>query len=535
MALKLPETAKEISQKAKVDVKRELAQSDPFVARHYLGAIISGLANRVFEFYAALTQVEVENNPFTATINLVRWAAVWGITRTPGQVAAGSIFVDSSQTGEGTTIPGGTQFTSSDGGDYTSQGDFVLSSTSISADGQTTRVGTTAFFRSTADHGLASNALCTFTGADQAGYNLVDVPVTVTGLRTVEYEILSSEDAASTGAPRINLSGAAVLVSAADSGAEFNLDADATLDFVTPIAGVENSGQVIFSEVINGLDPESDTALRARLLDRIQNPVTPFNVANITAVAKEIAGVTRVFVQEKTPLLGQVTIYFMRDEDDDPIPTGAQVTTTKTRILTIKPANVADNDVIVAAPIAASANFTFTALSPDTPTMRIAITEALTDYFKEIPEVGVTVQEDAYRSAIFNTFDPADGTRVASFTLSLPTIMVNAQDEDDWDNSPTSEGAFVAGASHSGGDVLTMANGVLVTVDTVSGGAVTEFTIDSTTDRGTLIGVNYAQASTTGSGTGFQLIPDTDNMTLADNLVAGPGYIRTLGTVVYNL
>ena len=530
MALSLPETAKEISQKAKIDVKRELEQSDPFVARHYLGAIISGLANRVFEFYAALTQVEAEANPFTAVENLVRWAAVWGITRTPGQVATGFIFVDSSQTGEGTLIPLGTAFLSSDGGEYTCQDGVVLAASSIAEASQIDRTGTVALFTTASDHGLASNALVTITGAVEAGYNLVDAIITVTGLRTFTYEVDVGTTTPSTGSPVVAFSGAIVSISSNDSGDEFNLSADATLDFVTPISGVENTGLVTFPAVTNGLDPETDTALRTRLLDRIQNPVTPFNVANIDAVAKEIAGVTRVFVQEKTPLLGQVTIYFMRDNDLDPIPTAGQVTTTKDRILTIKPANVADNDVIVAAPIGIPTDFTFTALSPDSITMRTAITVSLTDFFKDTPEVGVAVQEDAYRSVIFNTFDPANGARVASFTLSKPTVLINAQDEGDY------TAAFTGGTGYSVSDVITLDNGATVLVDAVSGGVVTQFTVTSTNDRGTSAGDVLIQTSVAPpGGASFTMTPDAANIVLATNLIAASGFLRTLGTVVYSL
>ena len=93
-----------------------------------------------------------------------------------------------------------------------------------------------------------------------------------------------------------------------------------------------------------GTDQETEESLRARMLGRIQNPVAHFNVAAITEKAKVIPGVTRVFVQEVTPAIGQVTTYFMRDNEISPIPTGSEVTKVKDSILEIKPANTASTD-----------------------------------------------------------------------------------------------------------------------------------------------------------------------------------------------
>jgi len=533
MALNLPSTAKEISQKAKIDVKRELTQSDPFLARSYLGAIISGISNRVFEFYYALTEAEAEANPFTAVRNLVRWASVWGVTRLAGQTASGSIFIDSSQTGTGTTIPINTQLQSSDGLIYSTQSAATLAAGSIAVSGQISHVSGVATVTTGSAHNLASNALVTITGATEAGYNLVDAVITVTSATTFTYEVNSATTSPSTGTPLVNYEGVTVDVNAAASGTLSNATADAELSFVSPISGVETSARVTFGGIIDGISVESDADLRARLLDRIQNPVTPFNVANIRATAREVAGVTRVFVQEKTPAIGQVTVYFMRDNDTDPIPSPTDVNTTKAKILTIKPAAISDTDVIVAAPTGEETDFTFSALSPDTATMRTAIQASLADYFDQTPSVGVDVAQDAYRSVIFNTVDPADGSRVTSFTLSGPTILVNAQDETSYDNSPTTEGAFTGGGGHAVSDVITMSDGSTVLVDAETAGAVTQFTVTSTNSRGAVAGGTISQASTTGSGIGFFLFPDADNLTPIGDLKVGSDGIRTLGTVTF--
>ena len=110
----------------------------------------------------------------------------------------------------------------------------------------------------------------------------------------------------------------------------------------------------------------------------------------------------------------------MRDNDDNPIPSGAEVTTVKNKILEIKPANTSDADVIVAAPVAVVNNFVFTALTPNTSTMKTAIDANLAQFFDESTLIGVDIEEDAYRSVIFNTVDTETGDAVQSFSLSSP-------------------------------------------------------------------------------------------------------------------
>ena len=105
----------------------------------------------------------------------------------------------------------------------------------------------------------------------------------------------------------------------------------------------------------------------------------------------------------------------------NPIPSSAEVDAVDAVIQAIRPANTDEASVIVSAPAGISTDFTFTALSPNTSTMKAAITASLGQFFDEQTNVGVNVDEDAYRSAIFNTIDTVTGDVVSSFTLSAPT------------------------------------------------------------------------------------------------------------------
>jgi uncharacterized phage protein gp47/JayE len=120
---------------------------------------------------------------------------------------------------------------------------------------------------------------------------------------------------------------------------------------------------------------------------------------------------------------GQVKVYFTRDDDTNNIPTASEVNIVDAAVQEIRPAHVAAGDVIVNGPVAVAANFTFTSLSPNTASMKTAITNNLTSLFREDVDVGVAVQSYAYIAAIWQTVDDT-GALVTDFTLSTPTTDI---------------------------------------------------------------------------------------------------------------
>jgi len=497
MTIEIPKTAAEVENRAKADVQRELPESNPFLKNSWLNALITSSANRQFDFYTQLEAAIVQNFMDTATGNeLERWAAIWGKQRLAATQATGNVVATGTAGG---TIPAGTVLTTPDG-NYTSTSSTTISAQSVSVS-SITRSGQIATVTTTSDHGLANNVPVTISGAVETEYNVTDITITVTGLNTFEYQITGTPSTPATGTILAAFTSASVAVQSVLFGAATNLDAGEQLSLQSPIVNVDDSLTVDFGAVGGGTDQESDASLRLRMLDRIQNPVAHFNESDIIDKAKEVAGVTRVFVQKagtvigtssvssitrvgnvatvtlSTPLdissgqavtitsadqndynvtnsiilvesttvfhyvvandpatpatgtisssisiaLGTVTTYFMRDNDADPIPASSEVTTVKNKILEIVPANTANIDVVVAAPSAVTVDFTFTDLNPNTSTMKSAITANLQAFFAEDTEVGVNIDQDAYRSAIFNTVDTDTGDEVKTFTLSAPS------------------------------------------------------------------------------------------------------------------
>lgn len=421
MALNLPESATEVVNRAKVSVQREVVGSNPFLRNSWLGAIVTGIANRVYDFYLQLKQALLQALPDTATGDyLVRWANIWGVTRLPATSATGIVVFTGTA---GSSVSLSTVVVDSTGLEYTTQGATTIAASSISVT-SITRSGTTATVTTASDHNLASMVPVTIAGADQVEYNLTDTAITVTGLNTFTYQVAGSPATPATGTITASFTTGTATVESSSLGASNNQAADTELTLQTPIAGVDNSCYVTYGELSGGTNEETDTALRSRFLDRLQNPVAQFNAAAIEATAKEVNGVTRVFVQEITPAVGQVTVYFMRDGETPAIPSASEVTAVETKLLGILPANTDPADLFVAAPTAVPVNFTFSAISPDTTTMRQAVEDSLDQLFGEAISVGEDLTQDAYRSVIYNTIDTVTGDAVASFTLTAPTGTV---------------------------------------------------------------------------------------------------------------
>lgn len=101
----------------------------------------------------------------------------------------------------------------------------------------------------------------------------------------------------------------------------------------------------------------------------------------------------------------------------------------------------------------------------------------------------------------------------ATQTGNLHNEPINGQSEANYDNV-LNNGTFAAGTGYFLGDTITLADGTTITTTAVDGsGAVTGFTVDSSTATVlTDAGNTLAQISTTGVGTGFSLAVEENNV-----------------------
>ncbi len=422
MPLTTPETADEVIARAIADLELIIAAvgGKPALKNSWLNALVVAYSNRIFDFYFALDQAALESLPDTAVANLDRWAAIWKIIRTAGTPASGFAIASGVL---GNVIPITTFLATGDGKQYkTVSAIAITQKATLIAGGNLTSAAGVATCITTAKHGLGTQIKTTVSNATQTEYNVANATIIdIVDANTFTYAITGSPASPATGAPVLSYQSAQLSVESVEPGSTEDQVFDVALKFESPIVGVDDVARVDFDELGGGATREIDSAVRARLLDRVQNPIAHFNADELVAVSKSVAGVTRVFVQEITPNVGQVTVYFMRDNDVTSIPSGSEVAVVKGVLDAIRPANSDTDDLIVLAPTAVSTDFTFSALSPDTASMKTAVENNLEELFDERTSVGVNVTEDEYKAAIFGTVDTTTGDVLTSFTLSAPT------------------------------------------------------------------------------------------------------------------
>lgn len=189
---------------------------------------------------------------------------------------------------------------------------------------------------------------------------------------------------------------ATVAVVAVEGGAASNAVAGVALSLVSPVTGVNGSATVASGDLTGGADAETDTALRDRLLARIQQPPHGGAKDDYEAWALEVAGVTRVWVYPNGMGIGTVVVRFVRDADASIIPDAGEVTAVQTYIDARRPVTAA---VTVAAPVAVPLNFTVQ-LTPNTAAVQAAVQAELADLIRRESEPGGTILLSHIREAV---------------------------------------------------------------------------------------------------------------------------------------
>lgn len=198
------------------------------------------------------------------------------------------------------------------------------------------------------------------------------------------------------------------------AGADYTLVADQVLTFQSPISGADSTA-IVGASTEDGTDEETTEALRVRLLERMQEPAHGGTEADYIAWAKEVAGVTRVWVEPLGLGAGTVLVRFVRDDDGGGlIPSGGEVTAVQDYIDERAPAHAT---VTVVAPTEVATAFTI-AIEPDTSPVRAAVQAELDDLYRRDSEPAGTILLSRIRTAIGNAAGLED------YTLTVPAADV---------------------------------------------------------------------------------------------------------------
>jgi len=415
MSLGIP-TSSEILERMRSDSQSIVPELNPGLSASLHRSLLTAFAGGSFEQFIQLVLLIDELFIDTAMDEfLERWGTYKGITRNAAARAQGFITVSGVDT---TIVPIATSFSSQEGFQYETLSAATITAQMLSVS-SITRAGNVATATTPSDHELASGISVVISGADQSEYNGT-FTITVTGSDEFTYTVTGSPTTPATGTIVVDFTTSSIEIQSNDTGLDQNQLSGVGLTVDTAVPGMDDTAFVQFDEIGGGTDVESNEDLRSRILDAYQNPFSLFNVAAIERQAKLVPGVTRVFVEKATPAVGQVTIYFTRDNDLTIIPSPSEVAAVFDEIVEIAPAHVAESDIIVSAPTGVVVDFTFSFITPSTPTMLTAVTNSLKQLFLEKITVGVDIKKIEYDCAINDTIDTATGDVLTDFSLSAP-------------------------------------------------------------------------------------------------------------------
>jgi uncharacterized phage protein gp47/JayE len=162
---------------------------------------------------------------------------------------------------------------------------------------------------------------------------------------------------------------ATVAVQAVTVGRLGNTAPGVQVQTVGALPGVVAAAFVDALGIGGGADIETDDALRARLLFRIQRPPMGGSASDYVAWALEVPGVTRAWVTPVEQGAGTVVVRFTMDDDQHPngIPWLEDVVLVRDHLNGLRPVTAR---VIVLAPVPHAIDVAITRLTPDTPTVR---------------------------------------------------------------------------------------------------------------------------------------------------------------------
>jgi uncharacterized phage protein gp47/JayE len=208
---------------------------------------------------------------------------------------------------------------------------------------------------------------------------------------------------------------ATVAITAAVPGSIANSAAGTQLRLASPIPGIDAAAVVTAGGLTQGAEGETDSSLRDRLLDRIGQPPQGGSSADYAAWAREVPGVTRVWVYPAELGLGTVTVRFVRDDDAGSIiPDAGEVALVQATLDDRRPVTA---QVTVVAPVAVALNLTI-ALTPDNATVRAAVEASVRDAIARDAAPGVTILVSHLREAIALAAGETD------HVLSVPSANV---------------------------------------------------------------------------------------------------------------
>jgi len=198
---------------------------------------------------------------------------------------------------------------------------------------------------------------------------------------------------------------ASVPLVAVTAGAAGDCDGGMTLNFASPIAGVNAVATVDASGLGGGADVEDVELWRGRVISRVQDPPKAGTSDDYVEWALEVAGITRAWPYPKELGPGTMTVRVMTDyAPDGPFPDAAAVAAVQAYLDSVAPVGCTP---YAYAPMAHALNPEIH-IVPDTAANRTAVTNALSDLLLREAQPGGTIPRTHFADAIGDTIGITD-------------------------------------------------------------------------------------------------------------------------------
>jgi uncharacterized phage protein gp47/JayE len=209
-------------------------------------------------------------------------------------------------------------------------------------------------------------------------------------------------------------------IRALDPGSFGNVDSGTSLSIASTIPGVEGIATVI--QLHGGTDTETDDELRARILQRIQQPPMGGDLDDYVLWALQVPGVTRAWSANEMGI-GTITLRFLMDDlraDNDGFPYPDDVTTVSNYINQKRPVTV--KDCFVLAPIKRFIDITIANLVPNTTEAQAEIEQSVREMLFARAAPGQTIFAAWVNYAIMSAPSVQSFDLVTTADYVMPTV-----------------------------------------------------------------------------------------------------------------
>jgi len=208
---------------------------------------------------------------------------------------------------------------------------------------------------------VATGNTVNIVNVNDSDFNINNVVVTVTSLRTLTYsKSISAKTSTGGSVESITLTAE---VESQTFGEVGNLNKGQGVNILAPLQDLSTTGYVNFTNITGGVDEESDEALSGRISIKLSEDITTNNDANMRNKALEYPGTTRAWV-ETSQVTANINVWHMRDNSIPPFPTTQDNTNLLNHLISVGAvsAGILYSNIIVQAPTELEYTIEFTVI-----------------------------------------------------------------------------------------------------------------------------------------------------------------------------